>query len=98
MSVCGRVAFCGSYAPRQWRGRGRRATGEGGFSQAFCRGFRGACGAESIRRGNQVFNSDLMAAVHRIAPRDELKSALQQRLDPLVEFLEPGSALDHLAI
>ena len=39
MSVCGRVARCGSHGPRQWRGRGSRATGPQGFSQGFCEAY-----------------------------------------------------------
>src|SRR5260370_31003565 len=43
MSVCGRVACCGSHGPRQWRGPGRRATAARSFSQGFCRGYGAAC-------------------------------------------------------
>src|SRR6202790_2428934 len=76
MSVCGRVASCGSHGRRQWRGRRRRATAAAAFPKAFA------------------------GVMGRYEPRfaGAQESALQQRFDPLVEFLERSPALDLLAI
>src|SRR5229473_3167822 len=67
--------------PRQWRGRGCRATGAVGFSQGFCRAY----GIEGLRD-------------YTNPARQGAESALQERLDLLIEFLERGLALDHLAV
>jgi len=45
--------------PRQWRGRGRRATGAVGFSQGFCRAY-GIIRIRPARAPNQLFRSDLI--------------------------------------
>src|SRR6186997_701614 len=54
MSVCGRVALCGPYAPRQWRGGGQRATAGPGFSQGIYKGFTGGFVPESCGRLDQI--------------------------------------------
>src|SRR5229473_8556827 len=76
MSVCGRVASCGSWQATMARPRpeGNRRRG---FSQGFCRGY---------------------GAVGNPGSAGAQESALQQRFDPLVEFLERGLAPDHLAV
>src|SRR5713101_10118956 len=76
MSVCGRVASCGSWEATMARPRpeGNRRRG---FSQGFCRGY---------------------GAVGNPGSAGAQESALQQRFDPLVEFLERGLAPDHLAV
>src|SRR5258707_4848579 len=90
MSVCGTSRISRLGWPRQWRGRARRATAAPGFSQgfcqsqAFCQGF-----FPRLLRGLSGYLNPVCLLV---------KSALEQRLDLLVEFLERGLALDHLAI
>src|SRR5882762_6373077 len=83
MSVCGRVAICGSDG-RQWRGRGRRATAAPGFSQGIYKGF--------------IVSFAGVTPWCEYRPAGTRESAFQQRFDLLVEFLERGLAPDHVAI
>src|SRR5258707_9585716 len=90
MSVCGTSRISRLGWPRQWRGRARRATGAPGFSQGFCQ-------SQAFCQG--FFPRLLRGLSGYLNPACRyVKSALEQRLDLLVEFLERGLALDHLAI
>src|SRR5712675_2668997 len=76
MSMCGRVASCGSWAGDN----GEARVGGQPPQELFPRLLRGlrAAGNPGSARGQE--------------------SALQQRFDSLVEFLERGLAPDHLAV
>src|ERR1700677_721633 len=105
MSVCGRVAFGGSGDDNGDAGAGGQPRA-GAFPKAFARSKAWLAKPSAWFTPRPM--SRLAKARGRVVPafthrrrwqRSRAnRSALQQRFDSLVEFLERGLALDHLAI
>src|ERR1700674_697407 len=104
MSVCGRVAFGGPSDDNGDAGAGGQPAA-GAFPKAFAQLTKAFAEVTPMpllrlakkRRGRVVPAS--FTDRRRLAPPSGAnRSALQQRFDSLVEFLERGLALDHLAV
>src|ERR1700731_3950938 len=97
MSVCGRVAFGGSDATTMATPEPEGNRRPGLFPRLLFR--LPGCACCSWQKSSSGLAPAWFANRRRSVQRKGAnRSALQQRFDSLVEFLERGLALDHLAV